>query len=829
MNKFKKFFLSLSTIAFILTLTTSELTLANNSLTIEQQAEQLYRQNNKSAAIKLLQQAIANYRKQKDGSSIAIANRNLALVYQDLGEWQQATDALLAAEKAIANIKNRAIKQQLLAQILEVRGQIALSLGHSQTALDTWKKVAFLYEEQNNPIGYTRAKIYQASALQGLGLYSQAIKNLTKIQNQLENAPDSKMKVRALQNTGNVLTRTGKYTESAAILKSSLKIAKQLKEDILIAETLLSLGNNSRLQGLSAEALEFYQQAIELSPNSELDTRARLARLQVLIDTEETTTATTEVAKIKRTLLQLPIRQTTVREKVSLARYLMALDTKPSQIIPLLVDAIREAQKLQNKRVEADALGVLGNLYEQNQQLLEAEKITTRALLIAQNINAKELIYQEQWQLGRILKARGQTESAIEAYTQATAHLQALRSDLVAISSDVQYSFTEKIEPVYRELAALLLRPGASQADLEQARQIIESLQVAELDNFFRDACLDTVPVEIDTIDRNAAIFYTIILENRLEVIAAIPDRPLQHYTHELRPSELEIVVTSANSQISSPRRFNLQLLQQGYDWLIRPVETDLAEGNLTTLVFVLDGLLRNLPPATLHDGERYAIEKYNIAIAPGLQLTQLQSEERNRQEALLAGLSESRQGFTSLPGVRQEIQQIEPLLPSKVLFNNSFTELNFNRSTNQNPYRIVHLATHGQFSSDADDTFILTWDGRIDITELNELIRGDTQQLRPVDLLVLSACETASGDRNSVLGLAGIAVRGGAKSTLASLWAVSDRATVELMTNFYRELNKENTTKAEALRQAQLSLLKSDFFAHPYFWSAFILVGNWQ
>lgn len=162
-------------------------------------------------------------------------------------------------------------------------------------------------------------------------------------------------------------------------------------------------------------------------------------------------------------------------------------------------------------------------------------------------------------------------------------------------------------------------------------------------------------------------------------------------------------------------------------------------------------------------------------------------------------------------------------------MLNNSFTEVNFNRFVNKTPFRLVHLATHGQFSSSAEETFLLTWDERINIDELNSLLRGDSKLLRPVDLLVLSACETATGDSNSVLGLAGIAVRGGARSTMASLWAVDDEATVILMTNFYRELANEPITKAESLRRAQISILSQERFAHPFFWSAFILVGNWQ
>jgi CHAT domain-containing protein len=94
--------------------------------------------------------------------------------------------------------------------------------------------------------------------------------------------------------------------------------------------------------------------------------------------------------------------------------------------------------------------------------------------------------------------------------------------------------------------------------------------------------------------------------------------------------------------------------------------------------------------------------------------------------------------------------------------------------------------------------------------------------------LLVLSACETATGDKQATLGLAGIAVRAGARSTLASLWTVGDEATAELMTSFYRELKDSDITKAEAIRRAQQKVLQNEAFSHPYYWSAFILLGNW-
>ncbi len=143
--------------------------------------------------------------------------------------------------------------------------------------------------------------------------------------------------------------------------------------------------------------------------------------------------------------------------------------------------------------------------------------------------------------------------------------------------------------------------------------------------------------------------------------------------------------------------------------------------------------------------------------------------------------------------------------------------------------FPVVHLATHGQFSSKADETFILTWDGRINVNQLDTLLRiRETESPNAIELLVLSACQTAAGDKRAALGLAGIAVRAGARSTLASLWNVDDKSTAELMSQFYRELTSQKLTKAEALRQAQLALLNNPKYQHPLFWAAYVLVGNW-
>jgi CHAT domain-containing protein len=178
---------------------------------------------------------------------------------------------------------------------------------------------------------------------------------------------------------------------------------------------------------------------------------------------------------------------------------------------------------------------------------------------------------------------------------------------------------------------------------------------------------------------------------------------------------------------------------------------------------------------------------------------------------------------------VKRELEQIKSEVPGELLLNEQFTSTAIEKAVDSVPFPVVHLATHGQFSSKAEDTFILTWDDRLNVNQLNQLLRTREASGRgAIELLVLSACQTAAGDQRAALGLAGVAVRAGARSTLATLWFVNDEATAELMIRFYRELADTTITKAEALRRAQVSILQDSRYQQPIFWAPYVLVGNW-
>jgi CHAT domain-containing protein len=512
-------------------------------------------------------------------------------------------------------------------------------------------------------------------------------------------------------------------------------------------------------------------------------------------------------------------------------------------IAQLLARAIEQASSIDDARSQSYALGYLGKLYETTQQWSDARDLTERALLIARAIEASDIVYQWQWQLGRILKARGEIEEATRAYEGAYTTLESLRGDLVAINrpdnpdnADLQFSFRESVEPVYREFVDLLLQARGtaepSQENLKRAREVIESLQVAELDNFFRSACLEAQTISIEEIDQTrAAVIYPIILGDRLEVILSLPQQPLRHYSSSVSAGEVESTLEEFRVSLEKPYTApeGKSIGKTVYDWLIRPAETELSQSQVKTLVFVLDGVLRNVPMAALYDGEQYLIEKYSLALAPGLQLLDSQQLSQGNLNTLAAGLTEARLGFSALVNVRRELEQIRLEVPARVLLDREFTSEALQKQIASSPFPVVHLATHGQFSSNANDTFILTWDERINVKELRRLLRPEYgNRASAIELLVLSACQTATGDNRAALGLAGVALEAGARSTLASLWNLDDESGARLISEFYRQLTDKNRTKAEAIQLAQLSLLKNPNYRHPLHWAPFVLVGNW-
>ncbi|AFZ34186.1 Tetratricopeptide TPR_1 repeat-containing protein [Stanieria cyanosphaera PCC 7437] len=823
---------------------------ASQTAIIEQQGKNYYTQGQWHKAIALWQQVVRSYASQEDFISQGRVLSNLALAYQQLGKWQQAQQSIKASFQLLKQISdNSTQKQRLIAQILNNQGILQLEQGQAEDAIASWQQATEVYQQLNDQEGVIRATINQANAFKALGLYHRAAKTLELLNQTLAQQPVSLLKAVSLRSYGDILRLVGELSQAKETVTKSLTIATQLKSLEDEAKARLSLGNIFWANDDYQKALESYQQGLLtcqasfVCGKSNLPVQINLAQFNLLLDTQFWHRASELIPEIRVSLANLPLSQTNVYKQISFANSLIKLRQKAQQehknstnlpswqeISQILELAIKKSQNLGSSRAESYAVGLLGQIAEFQQQWLKAENLTEQALMIAQTINAPEISYLWQWQLGRIVQAQGDREGAIDFYTQAIDLLQSLSQDLVAIDPELQYSFRSSVEPVYRGLVSLLLETQPTQANLVQARDTIELLQIAELHNFFREACLDAQPVNIDQVDPQSAVIYPIILRDRLEVIVSIPQQPLYHYSTKISQPKLEAVIETMRQTIVIRSRRDFYFpAQQLYNWLIRPALPQLIKYQIKTIVFVPDGTLRNIPMSALYDGKKYLVEQYDVALTPGLQLLAPRPLQQIKLKTLAAGLTQQRQGFAALEYVNLELTQIEKQIKTVVLLNEKFTAKTLQQQIKFSNYPVVHIATHGQFSSTLDETFLLAWDTRINIGKLDQILqtRSPSQQ-QAIELLVLSACETAIGDKWAALGLAGMAVRAGARSTLATLWAVNDRSSAELMSQFYQELAKKDITKAKAIRQAQLALINNPAYKHPFYWSPYILVGNW-
>lgn len=537
-----------------------------------------------------------------------------------------------------------------------------------------------------------------------------------------------------------------------------------------------------------------------------------------------------------------------------------------------------------NPRLEAEALDGLAQLYEDQKRPDESLRLNSQAVRAAQAVDAHDLLAGLLWRQGRLHEALGQEADALAAYQGAVDNIEAIRADIPVEYTKGRSSFRDTLAPVYQALADLQLRRAGREGGAEnqrwlyRARATVELIKQAELEDFLGGRCTvqsAKIPLEQVRTDADTAILYPLVLPGRLELLLSSGDE-IRQYSLPVGAEELEAAAKSFAALVHArqSRPGDLKASSKRlHDWLIAPLQPWLEQHpNLKTLLFVPDGALRLVPPAALYDGGRYLVERYALAISPGLTLSSAAPPRLQDTKALLAGLSEPglaaeklpqailrdllggtrgledparaaefeslrktpafnaalRQKL-ALPGVAPEIEKLRAQLPrNTTLMDQGFTVDNFGRQFAREPYAIVHIASHGKFGGSPRDSFILAYDGFIDMDALESLLKAGAPRHAPAELLTLSACQTAEGDDRAPLGLSGVAIKARVRSVLGSLWPVADEAAARLMAEFYQALAQPGTGKAEALRQAQRALLKDPRFQHPYFWSPFILAGSW-
>jgi CHAT domain-containing protein len=811
-----------------------------------QQGLLLYQNGNFTAAAQQWEQA-ANLAQQKQSPlDEALALNYLTLAYQELGQYDAAQTSLTRG-LILVKAGDQTSQATVLARLLNTQGSLHLSQGKADAALESWQKSAAAYRKLDDRIGETGSLINQAQAEQTLGYFLRARSTLTQAEQLIENQPEQDLRFAMTLNLGQMLTQIGEFDRAKETLTKATAIAVHQESAKIrhlnhqLAMLLIQQGNLAYAQQQIPEALDAYGQAIQQSDRPEIQLKANLNRLQILIAQKQWSEAQFLAITLSKTLNQQPPSHKNLAQRLQLSKSQIALhlaNKKPLalEIAKGLKQSIQQARQIQDLRLESFAVGYLGRLYENTQQWTEAEHTTLEALSLAQKVHAEESRYRWKWQLGRILKAQGKTEKALVSYREAVDILQSLRQDLVAINNDLQYSFRDQVEPIYREYVDLLLQPHEgippSVNMLKTAQQVVESLRLAELSYFLRSSCLEDHRRPLtQSLQSGTALLYPIVLEDRIATLLSLPDGSIQLINQSVSKKQVEDTVAQLREALekpyTAPESKTLGLVL--YRLLVEPTEILLQKNTIKTLVFVPDSELSNVPLAALYDGKQFLIERYAVAIAPSLQLITSEPQPLRPMRSLAAGLSLARGKFPPLTFVPDELKAIVQKMPGDLLLNERFTSRAIANAVESTDVTVLHFATHGQFSSNVDQTFILAWDKPITLYDLKDLIEKRQQPFsKPIDLLVLSACETAAGDKHASLGLAGVAVQAGTRSTIATLWTVDDESSSLFMETFYAALSKPGTTKAEALRQAQLKLLKDPDFRHPIHWAPYVLVGNW-
>ncbi|HBB31862.1 MAG TPA: hypothetical protein DDZ80_27210 [Cyanobacteria bacterium UBA8803] len=819
------------------------------------------------------------------GASSALVQQGVER-YQ-VGEFQEAIALWEQALSQVAATKDRAIVHSNLGMAYGQIGQLDRAIAHWEQAIQLYRSQAESASRQ--PVA--GLVIDQAQAYSKLGQHRRAISLLNSAIELAQSNQDRLIEAAARGALGNVYWALGDYQQALAAHQISLRIGRELNHVSYIPKALNNLGNvhvsrairysyqatvaqtegdrqeaNRLLQTVTqdkAEARQLFEQSLQAAQGVD-GIEAVKASLNLnhllMMGTDSAPNLNSNFAdldlivlnfnRVQELLAPLPDSREKAYALISLAEQVLKVESYNLEPATLLEEALAVARRIGDARAESFALGSLGEFYEAKSDWERALELNRTAQFAAQKINAVDSLYRWQWHVGRMLAALGEREKAIAAYEQSIVSLQGIRGDIVAANPDLQLDFREQVEPVYRELIALLLESPEIQGKEQASRSLIpnpkspiaasrfkkvidilELLKLAELQNFFGDECVQVAlsqsGIEAELLDSQTAVVYSIILERQTHLILRSPDGGMTHYQVGLSSQEMEQEIDRLRYLLEwRATEDYLVQAQKIYNLLIRPMAGDLAALNLKTLVFINDGVLRKVPMTALHDGQEFLIQKYAIAVTPSLSLTNRSSLDRNNLSVLSVGLTVGRTPFAPLTNVQAELATVNEILGGIKLIDEAFTFSNLSEQLQKKNYSIVHIATHGKFGVDAETTFLVGFDQRINIEQLDNLLRSRRQQA--VELLTLSACQTAAGDNRSALGIAGVAVRAGVESAVATLWYINDEATVPLIEEFYQELRQPNVTKAEALRRAQMKMIADLSYNHPAVWSPFVLIGNW-
>jgi CHAT domain-containing protein len=740
------------------------------------------------------------------------------------------------------------IKEEQLTSAQDVGGEY-FNRGLYKEAIRHWREE---YKEfrVNQDLAGQIAILYKISTAQRMmGLYDRSIRGLEVASKLSSLLKDSDLSFMINANLGGAYLYTGQMELAKPLLVESLNRAEKSGNKRLSSLIYNDLGNFYSFSGQTEKAFDTFYKSGNLGiaiKDSYLVVQALTNAINLATDENMPDRALADLEMVIRFVDQLEASYQKAYgvEKIGESAYRLLEKHQPEEkssfyeVVNQLTVQASFAGKLGNNWLAAKLLLLESTYYQYAHLYEDALRLARKAIFHSQLINDNNLTYQIEWQVARINEQLANDGEAATFYRRAIETVQPIRHLLYQNASHLT-SHEAKQDNIYLEFADLLLRnaskderAGSKMELLLEARNVLERQKSEELQDYFKNQCVVEAQSKIIAIDQaiddSTAVIYPVLLPDRTELLVSYNNK-IDQYVVSKSEDYVTDQIRNLRIKLEKKRtRDYLPYAKELYQILISPIEADLAQQGINTLVFIPGQSLRTIPISVLHDGNQFLIDKFAVATTPGLSLTDPRPLKRKNMKVLLTGLSEPVQGYPPLDYVQGELEQIQDLYGATLLMNKSFDNANISNELQDTNYTVAHFASHAEFSGDVRNSFILTFDDRLSVSQLGQYASIGQYKNKPIELLTLSACNTAAGDDRAALGLAGVAVQSGARSALASLWAINDKASSMLVTEFYRQLQDEQVTKAEALQRAQLKLMENVRYRHPGYWSPFLLIGNW-
>ncbi|MDJ0717579.1 MAG: CHAT domain-containing protein [Prochloraceae cyanobacterium] len=757
------------------------------------EASESYRRGDYHRAIAILERLVS---KSEPGIEKAILFSNLAAAYCQIGDLKKAflnwEESISLAEK----INNNQAQVVWLKSVLSSSPSY-IDIGFNSRVIPRLEKAIELSKKSEKWLDFeARALGILGDAYLSLREYERAIDSYQK---GLQIKKDALLSV----NLSQAFWRQASQLEFLAITASEAKDFDSANELQSSAISALTQAKTIALTALK----QSQQQGIR---------EALAARLNLLkLDRDRASKYKSEVLNL---IDQIPNSSYKALKLVEAAQLL-----DPEKALPVLDQAATIAEKLGEGRVLSFAYGEIGKIYKAQKQYERAIRFTSSGLLAAESALASDQLFRLYWQIAQIQTAQRKTEDAIKSYDSALWNLRSNRSLYVNSNNGLLFALRNEVEPFFKEYIELLLTSSSDKDSFQKAIEILNIFKLSELQNYFNDPCFEVIASTTSTpstVNPHTATIYSFVLSEKTYLLLKLPDNSYKLITLDLTSEKLKEKIVNFRSYIGRQSFQYVQYSQEIYSTLIVPIELSLKDYQIDTLVFIQDGILRNIPmEALLTADNQFLIEKYNILYLTGLQTEKTQSSDEG--DNIFFGLSVSRLGLPELPFVSEEASFVSLYLGAEIILDSQFTEKNFFDYLAERQYSTIHLATHGNFQGTAKNSWLLSFDKKMTLEDLKNALLSTS---RPPMLLIFSACETASGNEEATLGFAGVGLRARVNKVVGSLWAIPDRSTALFMEEFYAQLS-QGKALIEAKRIAQLKLLNEN--KKPSIWAGLILIDN--